>query len=425
MNHSGKRRVWHSFMGKFLISLCVTGIVVCVFVIGLFMYSDRNQKAQETLSEQQNRNKEQEELEVTAKIETTAEPEAVSGNDAVDLEDEPMIEGEENEITGLVPDKAVLTFGGDICFDENYSNMYTLSQRNGNIRNCFSKEMLQVMEEADIFMVNNEFTYTTRGEALPEKAFTFRSNPKNINLLKDMGVDLVSLANNHAYDFGEMSLLDSIETLEANDMSFVGAGRNLEEAREPYYVTINGIKIAIVAATQIERLDNPDTKGATENQAGVFRCFSEAELSRLLETVKLAKAESDFVVIYIHWGTENTDELDWAQTYQAPKLADAGADVIIGSHTHCLQQIDIIKGVPVIYSVGNFWFNSKKLDNGLIRLTFTKDELESFEFLPGIQENCSTALALDGEKNRIIQYMRSISPNVTIEENGLVKYKKE
>ena len=422
MSNKRKKVVWRSFTGKFLISLCATGIVVCVFMIGLFLYSERDQKTQETLSEQQRANENQEEVEASqniSKIENIVEPEepeaAVSENEAADLEGE-------NEIAGSIQGKAVLTFGGDICFDENYSNMYTLSQRDGDIRKCFSNDILQVMKEADVFMVNNEFTYTTRGEPLPEKAFTFRSNPENINLLKDMGVDLVSLANNHAYDYGEISLLDSIESLDAAEMPFVGVGKNLEEARKPYYVTINGIKIAIVAATQIERLEDPDTKGASENNAGVFRCFSEAELSRLLETVKAAKAESDFVVVYIHWGTENTDELDWAQTYQAPKLAEAGADAIIGGHTHCLQQIDVVKGVPVIYSLGNFWFNSRKYDNGLVRLTFTKEELESFEFLPGIQENCSTSLALGSEKDRIIQYMRSISPNVTIENSGLIKY---
>lgn len=422
MSNSRKKDIWHSFAGKFLISLCATGIIVCVFMIGLFIYSERDQKAQETLSEQQNASKNQEDVKISqeiSKIENITEPEVpeavVSENETVDLE-------EDNEKSGSVSGKAVLTFGGDICFDENYSNMYTLEQRDGDIKKCFSDDILQAMKESDVFMVNNEFTYTTRGEPLPEKAFTFRSNPKNINLLKDMGVDLVSLANNHAYDYGEVSLLDSIDALESAEMPLVGAGKNLEEARKPYYTTINGIKIAIVAATQIERLENPDTKGATENNAGVFRCFTETELSHLLETVKLAKTESDFVVVYIHWGTENTDELDWAQTYQAPKLAEAGADAIIGGHTHCLQQIDVVKGVPVIYSIGNFWFNSRKYDNGLVRLTFTKEELESFEFLPGIQENCSTSLALGVEKDRIIQYMRSISPNVTIEDSGLIRY---
>lgn len=319
------------------------------------------------------------------------------------------------------PDEVVLTFAGDICFDENYSNMYYLSQRGGDISKCFSESLYEEMVKADIFMVNNEFTYTTRGEPIPEKAYTFRSNPKNVKLLADMGVDIVSLANNHAYDYGEVSLSDSLDALENAGMPYVGAGRNLEEAKKPVYFISNDIKIAIVSASQIERQDNPDTKGATENSAGVFRCWGN-QLEDLLETIKEAKANSDFVVVYIHWGTENTDELDWAQTYQAPQIAEAGADVIIGGHTHCLQGIVVTKGVPVIYSIGNFWFNSKNLDAGMVKLTVNKQGLKSFELLPVKTESCFTSLAEGEEKNRILEYMRGISTNVSIDEEGIVSW---
>ena len=319
------------------------------------------------------------------------------------------------------PDEVVLTFAGDICFDENYSNMYYLSQRGGAISKCFSNDLYREMINADIFMVNNEFTYTTRGEPTPEKAYTFRSNPDNVKLLNDMGVDIVSLANNHAYDYGEVSLLDSLKTLENAGMPYVGAGRNLEEAKKPVYFISNDIKIAIVSASQIERQANPDTKGATKSSPGVFRCWDKS-LEDLLETIKLAKANSDFVIVYIHWGTENTDELDWAQTYQAPKIAEAGEDVIIGGHTHCLQGMDVTAGVPVIYSIGNFWFNSKNLDAGVVKLTVNKQGLKSFQFLPVKTESCFTSLATGEEKTRILEYMRSISQNVSINEEGMVSW---
>lgn len=318
-------------------------------------------------------------------------------------------------------EQVVLAFAGDVCFDENYSNMYYLSQNGKDIRKCLSADLYEEITEADIFMVNNEFTYTKRGEPIPEKAYTFRSNPNNVKLLKDMGVDIVSIANNHAYDYGEISLLDTIDTMETNDMPYVGGGKNLEEARKPVYFICNDMKIGIVSATQIERLDNPDTKGATENSPGVFRCFGN-QLDNLLETVKEAKANSDFVVVYIHWGTENTDELDWAQTYQAPLIAEAGADVIIGGHTHCLQGIDVVKEVPVIYSVGNFWFNSKNLDSCIVKVVIDKQGLKAFQFVPAKTESCRTSLAAGEEKLRIINYMKTLSPNISIDENGFVKW---
>lgn len=318
-------------------------------------------------------------------------------------------------------EEVVLAFAGDVCFDDSYSNMYYLSQKGGDISKCLSEDLYKEMTEADIFMVNNEFTYTTRGEPIPEKAFTFRSNPENARILKDMGVDIVSLANNHAYDYGEISLLDTLETMEKAEMPYVGAGRNLEEAGKPVYFICNDIKIAIVSATQVERLDTPDTKGATENSPGVFRCWGN-QLDNLLEKIKEAKANSDFVVAYIHWGTENTDELDWAQTYQAPLIAEAGADVIIGGHTHCLQGIDVVKNVPVIYSVGNFWFNSKNLNSCIIKVVVNKQGLESFQFLPAKTEGCRTFLATGEDGEQLIEYMRGLSQNVRIEDDGMVKW---
>lgn len=319
-------------------------------------------------------------------------------------------------------EEVVLTFAGDICFDENYSNMYYLSKQGRDISKCFSPNLYEEMKNADIFMVNNEFTYTTRGEPIPEKAFTFRSNPENVALLKDMGVDVVALANNHAYDYGEISLLDTLDTLEGAEMPYVGAGRNLKEAAKPVYFISNDIKIAIVSATQIERLENPDTKGASETGAGVFRCWNQ-ELDNLLEVIKEARTNSDFVVVYIHWGTENTDQLDWAQTYQAPKLVEAGADVVIGGHTHCLQGIDVIEKTPVIYSIGNFWFNSKNLDAGIVKITVNKQGLKAFQFLPVKTESCYTFLPDGEEKERILEYMRTLSPNAQIDAEGFVSEK--
>lgn len=174
----------------------------------------------------------------------------------------------------------------------------------------------------------------------------------------------------------------------------------------------------MVSATQIERLDNPDTRGATENSPGVFRCWNP---EKLYEVVEKAKENSDFVIVYIHWGTENEAEPDWAQLEQAPKLAEAGADLIIGGHTHCLQGIQYYGDVPVLYSLGNFWFNSKTVDTCLFKVNITKDGIESMQFIPAIQQESRTDLAYGTEKERIISYMESISDGVTLDGEGYVK----
>jgi len=311
-----------------------------------------------------------------------------------------------------------LGFVGDILFDDEYAVMANLLNRGVTIENGISEELLAQMYDVDILMANNEFPYTDRGTPTEGKTYTFRAQPDSVSYLEDMGVDIVSIANNHCYDFGEVGLLDTLTTLEEAGMPYVGAGRNHEEAIRPVYFISGDIKIAMVSATQIERLDHPDTKGATEDSPGVFRCWNP---EKLYEVVAKAKENSDFVIVYIHWGTENEAKPDWAQLEQAHGLAEAGADLIIGGHTHCLQGIQYYGDVPVLYSLGNFWFNSRTVDTCLFKVNITKDGIESMQFIPAIQQDSRTDLAYGTEKERIISYMESISDGVTLDGEGYVK----
>lgn len=315
-------------------------------------------------------------------------------------------------------EEATLLFAGDILFDDSYTVMITMRKR-GDIRACFSEETLREMEEADIFMLNNEFTYTNRGEPTPDKTYTFRAKPESAAMLHELGVDIVSLANNHAYDYGEISLLDSLTTLEGIGMPYVGAGRNLAEASETVYFYAGNQKIAYISGTQIERMTPPSTKGATESAPGVFRCLKETEI---FDKIAEARENSDFVIVYIHWGTEKTDQPDWSQPGMAQSLAEAGADLIIGDHPHVLQPLANVKNVPVIYSLGNYWFNSSTLDTCLVKVKVKDGEMQSFQFLPARQSGCYTKLLSGAEKERVLQYMRGISPTVTIDAEGYVSF---
>lgn len=317
-------------------------------------------------------------------------------------------------------DKVTMGFIGDFLLDDEYAIMANLLRRGRTIENGISEAMLGQMRGVDILVANNEFPFTDRGTPTEEKAFTFRADTAAVSYLHDMGVDLAVLANNHIYDFGETGLLDTLDTLAAAEIPQVGAGRNLEEASAPVYFIINDMKIAVVAATQIERLENPDTKGATENSAGVFRCLNP---QKLYEVVAEAKENSDFVIVYIHWGTENQTEIDWLQTDQAPRIAEAGADLIIGDHPHCLQGITYFGDTPAIYSMGNFWFNSKTVDTGMVRVTIGKEGLESFQFVPALQSDSRVDLVYGEEKERILSLMRGLSPDVLIDEEGFVSKK--
>lgn len=321
----------------------------------------------------------------------------------------------------LSPSQITLLFAGDVGLAEGYANLGQLLQRGGDISEGFDENTLLTMRNADVFMVNNEFTYTNRGTPTPEKEYTFRCDPKHVHYLFDMGVDVVSLANNHTYDFGEVSILDTLDTLEGAGMPYVGAGYNINEAVKPTYFIINDVRIAIVSATQIERVSYPDTKGATEDKPGTFRCWYN---DRVVEVVEEAKACSDFVIAYIHWGTELEEAPDWAQLELAPKLANAGADLIVGDHPHVLQRLDYIGDTPLIYSMGNYWFNSKTLDSGLLEVVLDNNgSMESLRFIPAIQSGCRTKIVTGGEGARILNYMQSISSKVIIDEDGYITKK--
>lgn len=353
-------------------------------------------------------------------IDTDARP-----SEETPAEDETQTESAAEPLAEIVTDQvgqAAVVFGGDVCFHDAYANMGSYVQRGSDIRNCISPYLLAEMQDADLCMVNNEFSYSDRGTPLADKTYTFRSKPDNVNILRDMGVDIVSIANNHAYDYGPEAFLDTIQTLDGAGVRHVGGGENLEKASEPVYFTVQNLKIGFVSATQIERTDNPDTKGATESAPGVLRCYSEKELTHFLEVVEKAKEECDFLIAYMHWGTENTDVPDWAQPYQAEKIAQAGADLIVGCHPHCLQGLDVVEGALVIYSLGNYWFNSKAMDTALLKVTVGEQGLESVQIIAARQENCSTKELGGDEKARVLGYLQSLSPNVSIDTDGFVTW---
>lgn len=326
-----------------------------------------------------------------------------------------------NELTFDIADGgdvATVVFGGDVLFAEEYAIKYSIARNGGTIEGVIDQGLLDCMRNADICMVNNEFPYTMEGAPLEGKTWTFHANPTSVQFLFDMGVDIVSIGNNHIFDYGAIGLSNTLNTLDSVAMPYVGAGRNLEEASKIFYfIAGNGLRIAFISGCDIEGSDPPFTRGATDTQSGVFRTRQD-EL--LCQRVSEAKATGAFVVVYMHWGLENTLELNYLQKNQSADLANAGADLIIGDHPHILQNLDYVNGVPVIYSMGNYLFNSKTLDTCLIEAKISTQGLVSWRFIPGVQSSSTVRMAYGDEKTRIINYMQSISPHVTIDGEGYI-----
>jgi poly-gamma-glutamate synthesis protein (capsule biosynthesis protein) len=354
-------------------------------------------------------------------------PEAAVAENAAVIDEEQAqkaieIPEEDEEYTYFIDtaseDVVTIGFAGDILFDDNYAVGNAFKMAGNTAEGVVGQSLLEKMRAADIMMVNNEFPYSNGGVPTEDKTYTFRARPETASILNDMGVDIVGLANNHAYDYGEQALVDSFNALKNVGVTYVGAGNNIEEASHPvYYITNSGMKIAVICATQIERLDNPDTKAATETSPGVFRCLNDA---LLLEKVREAREENAYVIVFIHWGTESTSEIDYLQADQAKEIVDAGANLIIGAHPHVLQKIDYINGVPVVYSLGNYIFNSKTQDTGMILTTLHINGTVNLQFVPAIQSGCTVSEATGDERMRILNEMAAMSPGITLDSNGYI-----
>lgn len=234
---------------------------------------------------------------------------------------------------------------------------------------------------ADLTMVNLETAVTTGGDQ-QNKSFTFRAPPSAFTALQDAGIDIATMANNHGADYGASGLADTLTAIKASRFPVVGIGANAAAAYAPWMTTVNGAKVAILAATQVhdETLAN---FSAGPTSAGVANAFSE----QLLAGVRAAKAKGYLVIVYLHWGTEYDICPNPEQRTLADQLAAAGATAVIGTHAHVLQGAGWrADGTYIAYGLGNYlwWmsFGNNQDDNGVLTLTFRHGKVVANTFAP-------------------------------------------
>lgn len=316
-------------------------------------------------------------------------------------------------------EQAVFAFTGDLNLAEDWCTTDFMKTTENGIRDCFSEELLTKMKQADVLLLNNEFTYIEEGRGVPTegKAYTFGADPETVDMLSVFGTDLVSLANNHTYDYGETGLLDTLRYLDEAGMPYVGAGENLGEASRVASYIVNGRKVAIVSATQIER-SKQYTKAATEHEAGVFKAL---DPERLIEVIEAAKLRNDYVIAVLHWGSEGTLMPDASEIRLAEQVANAGADVVIGGHPHRLQGATFAGDVPIAYSLGNFWFSDGTLYTSVAQVVIDADGVLRLQYLPCEQKNMVTRLLTEPEEiDEFYHYLAAISIHVGIDAEGNV-----
>lgn len=347
----------------------------------------------------------------------SAEPEAVEETVFEEVQDtEPSIESY----------RITLGFAGDVCFADNYIPMQHLAALGSdNLADGIDQRFLDLMRSQDIMWINNEFVYSDRGEALAGKAWTFRGARANVRYLLDTGCDITGLANNHVFDYGEQSFLDTMDTLAQANIPYVGAGHNESEAYQPVILKAGGLKIAYVAASCAEYTIY--TLEATDSTPGIAWCYDD---EKFLDEIRRARDMADVVIALPHWGTEHSTELTDKQVSSAAAYLDAGADAVVGCHAHNLQGIAYHDGKPILYNLGNFWFDDYDIDTMVAQIVISGERIGGAEiegsrtvevFLyPGRQKDVFTAWSEGDERNRIFRELEGISSGIAIADDGRV-----
>lgn len=240
-------------------------------------------------------------------------------------------------------DNVSMLFVGDIMLGRNVEN------------NPF-EFVNKLISSADVSFGNLEYSVTDSNSPTDKK---YLKEKKTINLksdcntskeLKSVGFDVLSLANNHMMDFGEKGLKDTITCLDNLNIYYAGAGTNISNAKKLAIVKADNLKIGFLSYTSV----SPKDAYAKSNRSGVLGIGDNIE-----DNIRGAKNQTDFLVVYVHWGNEFEMSPDNIQEEMGRKMIDAGADIVIGSHPHVIQPFEKYKDKYIFYSLGNFVFDQE------------------------------------------------------------------
>lgn len=324
---------------------------------------------------------------------------------------ESNISGTEED-NGKKSNQVSMIFGGDFLLSNEMLNAY--NKNGGSLNNIMSEGLQKEFVDADIAMVNNEFPYSNRGTKAQDKQYTFRADPSNVKILNEMGVDIVSLANNHALDFGVDALIDSMEALKGASILYGGAGNNLDEAKEIKYIENNNKKVAFLCATRVIPVSEWN---ATSDRAGLFTTY---DSSNLVAQITESENNADATIVFVHWGVERAENPEDYQRELAKKYIDAGADMVIGAHSHCLQGMEVYNGKLITYSLGNFIFNGRYNKTMALKAIINEDNTIKAQFIPCESSSYKTYIAEDSKAQEIRDYYKSISFDIDMDDDGYI-----
>lgn len=265
-----------------------------------------------------------------------------------------------------------ITFVGDIMLDGGPGHLVT------NQIDPFA-HVAPFLLESDITIGNLECAITRKGHA-QDKTYTFKGPLDSLPFIKKY-FTAVSIANNHAVDWGKDGFADELTLLEESRIAWFGGGRNERESRRALVFTVRGRTIALLAYNGYP----PRSFAATANEPGTAWLIEKNVIEDLKNTRQ--RAHADLVLLYLHWGEELEETPTAQQVELARRLIDAGADAIIGSHPHVTQTIEWYRERPIVYSLGNFMFDYFPHDpliwtSYILQLTYTEASAPRLRTIP-------------------------------------------
>lgn len=266
-------------------------------------------------------------------------------------------------------------------------------------RPLFTPAVHRAVADADLFLLNLECCVSDRGAPvdLPGKAFFFRAPPRAADVLAGLGVDAVSLANNHAHDFGPEALLDTRDLLARAGIRVVGAGATAHEARAPLIMEVGGLRTGLLAVT-----DHPAEYAADTDRAGVAYAdlWNQEVPDWLVDAIRTLSEDVDLVLVSVHWGPNMTTRPVPHVRRAAAALTASGADLVIGHSAHVFHGFTR----EVLFDLGDFIDDyavhaDLRNDLGLLWLvTLDVSGVRRTEAVPIALDCCHTRLADEAER---------------------------
>jgi poly-gamma-glutamate capsule biosynthesis protein CapA/YwtB (metallophosphatase superfamily) len=255
------------------------------------------------------------------------------------------------------------------------------------------------LQRGDLTVGNLECSLTG-SFAPPEdpRTFSFMTFPEAVEGLEHAGFHAMSGGNNHAMDFGVVGVQDTRETLTTVGIQHFGAGVDLAQAREPAILEHNGVTFALLGYDSISM----HYAGATSQSGGVAPMLAEY----VVEDIQTARDRADVVIPYFHWGIEYVLTPQESDRQMARTAIDAGADLVLGSHPHWVQGMEIYDGKPIFYSLSNFIFDqewSLETKQGFIlHLVFDGVRFAGYRVVPVLIEDYHRPRIVEDEMRSII-----------------------